>query len=356
MLKKYLKKPLLFLLYFLYRKNDNNSLKILAYHRITQELDLHDPLKVSIDSFDKQIQYLKKHYTILSGERLLNIINANEKLPKKSCLITFDDGWMDNYTNALPVLKKYRVPAIIFISTAYIGSNKIFWHERLQRLIRKLPVNMKRDEFKPLSDVWPEHVIQLLLDTINAPLDIRYNKINELIHELKNYGQVKINEFIEDLLVICKLKEDDEPLMLTWDQVLAMSENGFEIGSHTVNHTILTQVDDDRINYELLESKKTIENKLNRPVYYFSYPNGDYRNSMMNMVERAGYNAAFAMVTGKPFSSENLFEIKRYMLRENTISNAKGRYSEMLFKIELSGIRSHLKNKLEKSPLLENEQ
>lgn len=108
-----------------------NILSILYFHRVTNICK--DGMTIDLDAFEKQIRFVKKHYQILSGEMINNWIEAEDEgdnlKGKKGILITFDDGYEDNFTNALPILKKYLCPAIFFVSTDFIGSEKQFDHD-----------------------------------------------------------------------------------------------------------------------------------------------------------------------------------------------------------------------------------
>lgn len=105
----------------------NNKLIVLAYHRI-MEFDENFPFDIELISarpqqFEKQIKHISKYYSPITIEELCECHRTKSKIPDRSVLITFDDGFYDNYEYAFPVLKKYNVPATIFVSTDYIDSN-----------------------------------------------------------------------------------------------------------------------------------------------------------------------------------------------------------------------------------------
>jgi peptidoglycan/xylan/chitin deacetylase (PgdA/CDA1 family) len=108
-----------------------NILSILYFHRVTNICK--DGMTIDLEAFEKQIRFLKKHYQIISAEMINNWIKAENKddnlKGKKGILITFDDGYEDNFTNALPILKRYLCPAIFFVSTGFIGNEKQFDHD-----------------------------------------------------------------------------------------------------------------------------------------------------------------------------------------------------------------------------------
>ena len=112
-----------------------NTLSVLYYHRVTNICQ--DGMTVSLKEFEWQIRFLKKRYSLLSTADLEDWFQGNGKIGgKKGILITFDDGYEDNYINALPILKKYSCPAIFFVTTGLIDNNKQFEHDRqLQPLL-----------------------------------------------------------------------------------------------------------------------------------------------------------------------------------------------------------------------------
>lgn len=341
-----LKKILLVLLYYLFRNIKDNRLLVLNYHRITNVPDYNDPLKVSKNIFEKQIYFLKENYNIITGDELLDIIRNKKPIPNKACLLTFDDGWRDNYTNAYPILKKYDVPAIIFISTDYVGTNNIFWHEQLQELLNSIPVDLDIITIDKVLADWPNKIRSTVCEIIKQPKSKRQLIINELITMLKPFNPKKINNLIIKLSKQYKQELIDEPLVLSWDEIHEMSKNNIYFGSHTKSHAILTQIEEDKLNQELNESKRILEKWVEKPIYYFSYPNGNYNEKIANSVKDAGYIAAFAMVSGKIFSNNNLYEIERNMIKEQSSRGINGEFSELLFKVELSGIRNRIKHNI----------
>ena len=108
---------------YLLMNKGRRIISILCYHRVNDRLK--DDMTVSTASLESQIRYLKKHYEVISGKELDSWLAGRSKL-KKAVLITFDDGYEDNYTNALPILEKYECPAVFFVPTGYVGTNRDF--------------------------------------------------------------------------------------------------------------------------------------------------------------------------------------------------------------------------------------
>ena len=327
-----------------WKHRESNGLLVLTYHRISDELDIQDPLKVSMENFEKQILFLKENYSIISGEQLADIITNKRLFPPKACLITFDDGWRDNYTHAFPILKRYRVPAIIFISTDYIGTDKMFWHEKLKKILIKMPDSVDRQNLKKVLDQWPPDVAKSIFDILKSSLSRRYPIINDLIIFLKGFDPQKNDELNFKLETLFHNDDDNSPVMLSWEQVKEMSQSNICFGSHTKSHAILTQISKNKLPEELGGSKKGIEDRLGKPVYFLSYPNGNYNQVIIDAAKDVGYLASFTCLPGVSVSCEERFEMKRKHIREDHALGLNNEFSERFFRIELSGIRGYLKS------------
>jgi peptidoglycan/xylan/chitin deacetylase (PgdA/CDA1 family) len=323
-----------------WKRRKSNGLLIVTFHRISEEPESSDPLKVSLNMFEKQIAFLKNNYHLLSEEEFLYIINKNESLDDNYCMITFDDGWNDNYINAFPILKKYNVPALIFLCTDFIGTNRIFWHELLKNhlnyMIPKIDIKTRSKSF----NVWPFHIANKFDRICNVNESKRHQLINELIIELKNYTPDMINKFIDELYSFTGYcHAEDKPTMLSWTQVKEMSKNNISFGSHARSHVILTKITADKVKEELIASKNTIEQNLGKPVYCLSYPNGNYNQNILNTAKATGYLAAFTCLPGRNINIQTPFELKRKHIREESSIGLSGGFSELFFQIDLSDIR-----------------
>ena len=169
---------------FIWIKRKQSGLTVLTYHKISDAPDIHDSMKVSKTTFENQIIYLKKYYTIISGDQLADILIHGNAFPENSCLITFDDGWLDNYTNAFPILKKHEVPAVIFISTDFVGTNTTFWHENLKEYLSR----MKPETFEVLKrgNAFPREIEDELNIIANKPHGSRCRCIDKITELFKH--------------------------------------------------------------------------------------------------------------------------------------------------------------------------
>jgi peptidoglycan/xylan/chitin deacetylase (PgdA/CDA1 family) len=345
--KEIVKKLLCLFIYALtmpLRKKRASGLLVVTYHRISEEPDPDDPLKVSADTFEKQMIYLKNSYSLLSAHDLVQILQGAAALPPKACLITFDDGWKDNYIHAFPILKKQGIPALIFISSDYIGTGKIFWHERLKNIL--LHNEVTKDQIDGLLSEWPSSITALMAEMVSCSSHDKLKLILDLTERLKQFPETRIELLLKQIDPENQYAEDAS-LMLSWEETLEMSRNGIAFGSHAKSHGILTLMSEKEVKLESEVSKDIIEKRFSETAYFFAYPNGDLNDTISNIVRSTGYLAAFTCIPGLNYLSKDTFNLKRSNMRENS-SDFLGRFSSLFYAVELSGVRLRFKDLLRK--------
>ncbi|MFN4227467.1 MAG: polysaccharide deacetylase family protein [Candidatus Ratteibacteria bacterium] len=182
---------------------------ILAYHRINPWYR-NDPLTVNPENFEKQINYLLK-------KGFKNTLPEKNFIKSKTLIITFDDGFYDNFLFGFPLFKKLKINPIIFIIANYISTEKV-WN--------------------------------------------RYN-------------------------------DYERDRFLKWEEIIEITKQGIEIGSHTLSHPHLTKIDEEKAKEEIFSSKKIIEDKIGKEVKFFCYPYGEFNEKIIEFVKIAGYKYAF---------------------------------------------------------------
>jgi peptidoglycan/xylan/chitin deacetylase (PgdA/CDA1 family) len=321
------------------------SLVVLTYHRISEVPDPNDPLKISASTFEKQIRFLKSNYSIASGEEISAAFRGLHQLPNNSCVITFDDGWQDNYSIGFPILKKYQAPALIFLSTDYIGTGKIFWHNKLRKILNEEDSGCSA--VKIIDQYWPYELAKNIKVIYQLPIEQRGNSINELIERMKTLTLVQIESLISCLSSLLNIASlNDECSMLSWEQVAEMSKNGIIFGSHSKSHSILTKLDADSVRIEIEDSKKVLEKRLKQTITFIAYPNGNFDKRIILAAKDAGFQAGFTCEPGINRNFNRPFELKRINMREDSSSGLSGSFSCPLFKMELSGAMFYIKDLL----------
>jgi len=332
-IKLLFKKLLSFLIYYpgIFSRNikdvPSNSVFIFMYHRILplnlSKNFVQPGLYVEPITFCRHLDLLQKYFNVVSLEKAVScLIDPSNTSNKPLCALTFDDGWSDFYKYAYPSLVSHRLPATIFLPTEYIGTNKSFWTDRLSN---HLCISHKNHLIFNNRNFFPINALNKLLD--------RNNKIEMFIEAfiefLKPLPVEDIESILSHLSIAHNIKMNDafqlDRSFLNWDELLEMKHSGLVYyGSHTANHKILTTLKPSEIKAELFNSfNKLISKNLVDPSFIpFCYPNGSYNPATVNIVQEAGYTAAFTTRGGFNTPDSNLFTLKRIGLHQD-ISSSK---------------------------------
>lgn len=270
-------------------------LGVLCYHgvisqRRSQWQDLFTFL-VDVSEFRAQLEYIGKHFTPLSGSELRDGVLGNRPWPKNPVLVTFDDGYRNNITVAAPILKQMGIPAIFHLTTAYLGSSSILWTTEIR--LRVLD--------------WPEEEIVCTLGrydlgSCGPDRRRRLSVANRLVEQCKRVCP----QTRQQLLALLRSKTEAFPSLydeeahafMDWQEARWLASQGFELGSHTVSHPVLTSLRTEAVESELRESRQAIETETGALCRFLAYPNGgpaDYSAEVMRAAEQTGYEAAFSV-------------------------------------------------------------
>lgn len=318
--------------------------RILMYHRV---LDIDNAagydfsnkgMVVSREKFARQISFLSKNYSVISLDQFLEA----SAFPPNACIITFDDGWLDNYTVAYPILKAHNCPATIFLTTDFVGTNRVFWQETL---VRNLTLLMKRGLLREFSASkgCPSDVREklLMITSRAADLDCANANFDELIAMLMDMNEAHVDAFVNhvhEFLHQIGVNPDDKRRILDWQEIEEMHRNGIAFGSHSKTHRIMTRMDIDDIKAELSESKGIIESRLGTKVKAFAYPNGDWSKDLETLVIAAGYKCALSTEKGEFSKGDNAITLKRIGIHEAMSTGLSGKFSKHLFACQVGGI------------------
>lgn len=290
-------------LYSFIKSNLRSYVAIICYHRVGNIKDRWAIDTTDIIDFEKEMRYLSKTHKILSLEEMAKIINEKKALPKKGAVVTFDDGYKDNYTKAFPVLKKYNIPATIFLTTGNIGNDNLFWWDKVEYILRN--TKLKRFDLGDFGDIIPplgKTKLKTLDEITTKFTKIPENKKCDLIDKLVEISDVDIP------------KNLGKAIIMSWDEVKEINEEGINLGAHTVTHPILTKIPLMQAKNEIINSKKEIERRLKKPVNTFSYPNGlanDFNNDIKTILKENGFICATTLIPKTINNNTDLFELGR---------------------------------------------
>lgn len=279
---------------FLHRVQGKKRLTVLNYHRIA---DVHAPdflgyePNVSTDArgFALQMQFISKRFNVISLDDLLNHLLIKQALPDYPLLITFDDGYLDNYETALPILKQYQFPAVIFLMTSRMSqTHEMPWWDACAEAIRRT----QRDSLD-----FPK-IGQFSLKTAHE----RKLATDKLIGILKGVPESEKRLMLEQLLDLLELDLSlEKPLFVNWEQVRDLVANQVACQPHTHNHPILSRISEAEIREELSLSARLIAEETGQAITAFAYPNGtlsDYNEAAFRILRELDFKLAFTLSEG----------------------------------------------------------
>lgn len=252
-------------------------LSILIYHRVLPHTDPLLPGLPDVRRFDRQMALLKRCFHVLplsvAVERL-----QEQRLPPRAAAITFDDGYADNATLALPILQKHGLNATFFVASAYVDGGQM-WNDDVIANARS-------------NGLSPQALDRLLMQ-------LKYLPFEERLRAARTLAPPR-----------------SEELMMTTAQVRQLAAAGMEIGAHTHRHPILSTMPDAEALADISEGKAALEDIIQAPVRMFAYPNGkpgvDYQQRHVDMVRQLGFEAAFSTVAGVAYEGSDLFQLPRF--------------------------------------------
>lgn len=287
-----------------------NGIYCLNYHRVG---DMNETMfdanvfSCTEEALNNHIGYLKEHFTIISLDALLQMIEKPGTTQGKYLVITFDDGYIDNYTKAFPILKSHGVTASFFVATDYISSSKIPWWDSVAYIINSLHDNSS-----------------IKLASLSSKTFKLYNNKKNVIREILRIFKEKSEYSIDEKLAILKRdtgidydKINSGNLFMTWDMLKEMSDDGMDIGSHTCSHQLLSHLDSNEQTNELTRSKKIIERHIGKQVIALAYPVGAFNSYNLDsslIAKLSGYKLAFDFEKGiNTFPlKDRAFELHRF--------------------------------------------
>jgi peptidoglycan/xylan/chitin deacetylase (PgdA/CDA1 family) len=263
-------------------------------------------MTVSVEEFAWQIRYLKKHYNPITLQQFSDWYFRGQTLPPRPALITFDDGHANNFRFALPVLQKEKVAAVCFVVTGELGLSRLTWFEdAYYRLMFSKVESCSMGN----GECWP-----LKTTEQRAAACGRFFSLCRTLSEDEQNQELQL---LQNQLPVAERdgKLDGRFEFLSADEIRRLSENGIEIGSHTISHPILGALMTERARGEIAESKSTLERLLGKPVRTFAYPFGapglDFMARDEAVVEESGYSMAFAGEGGFVSRSSRQFALPR---------------------------------------------
>jgi peptidoglycan/xylan/chitin deacetylase (PgdA/CDA1 family) len=257
------------------RAKKRNKLTVLSLHRISDEPDFFwEPIGVA--AFEKLLEYVSRYYNVISFSGIAEAtLNTNHEKP--FLILSFDDGYYDFYENALPLLKKFDLPANHNIVNACANENAVIWTQRLNDIF-----NYARNKQKDISFYVDEKKI--------TQVDFSGDMMKFYLWAYKWLLQKPMPE---RLMIISEIEQrfslSSRPRMMNWDEIAECAENRIEIGCHTYNHDVLGTIRSlDLLRQEVVQSTREIENRIGKRIEVLALPNGIGHNAIDEVAAEAG--------------------------------------------------------------------
>jgi peptidoglycan/xylan/chitin deacetylase (PgdA/CDA1 family) len=281
---------------------ERGLLSILIYHRVLVATDALFPHEVTQATFDMQMAHLKSVFNVLPLSEAVERLKCGT-LPARAACITFDDGYADNATIALPILQRHGLKATFFIATAYIDGGRMF-NDSVIEAIRQAKTD--RLDLRELG------LGQFELNGYAA----KSHAINEILSELKYSSPQERRQKIAQLYELAQCGTQPDNLMMTSEQIKALHHAGMEIGAHTDSHPILAKMDSEAVKQEILAGKQFLEKLLDEPIRLFAYPNGkpgiDYLPEQAKLVKALEFMAAVSTQRAVASQYSDHFQLPRF--------------------------------------------
>lgn len=278
---------------------------VLCYHRVATRHSDMNSVVVSPDNFRVHMDYLKRNFRIVRFEEKW------EHLDKPAVAVTFDDGYADNLTEALPILEEMGIPATFFISSENIDTRNEFWWDALERMVSGADCCPARFSLRD------SHHGRTWL-TLTA--EERMVMFRDL-HRIFMVGtQAQRTEWLRQLDTWTggNCPQADINRLLTGDELRQLSNHaGVTIGAHSVTHPRLSALSEDEQRHEIVESGRQLANIIGREVQVFAYPFGkisDFNMTSARICREAGYLKAAAAFPGEAHRWNDPFQIPRHFV------------------------------------------
>lgn len=274
---------------------------ILMYHKIAPNAYPYYGVSVTPNIFEKQIRTIVKHYQVVALEELADMQNFFGR--KDIIAITFDDGYKGVYRWAFPILRKFDLPATVFLTTDLIGSNQLLWPDYLAFMLHSA---VEHRSFAGINlSEFPANIAESIQSFFNSKINSAHKLklLSQMTTDLRSFNK---DDRIRILDALCRRLRASAPfdfseVMLSWQEVQAMSKQRIFFGSHTRSHEALSALLPESVEAELLDSKDRIESQLQKSVTTFAYPYGkenDFTAENVEQVKRCGFQLAVTGIRG----------------------------------------------------------
>jgi peptidoglycan/xylan/chitin deacetylase (PgdA/CDA1 family) len=255
--------------------------RILMYHGVAQQ---------GAQTLGQQLRYLVRHFKIVSLDSMLDRI-MNGSLPlAHEIVLTFDDGLRNNLTVVYPILRELQLPATMFVCPALVESGEWLWNHEMRCRLQTLAA-------PDLAE------LRMKLLTPGTTVDAIVEWMKTLALQQRRMAEATIRQATTGFQPTAAQREAFD--IMNWNDLRSLDHELITVGSHTLSHPILTKLSGQEIESEIVESRRCLEQRLERKIDFFCYPNGSYDRRAYQLVQKT-YRAAVTTETGVIDGTEGL--------------------------------------------------
>lgn len=304
---------------WLRKRSMQNQALILMYHRVTPHgvgVPDYSPngIAVTPEEFAMQIQYLRRHYDIVPLARIVGALRGRQAFTPGMAAITFDDGWQDVYEYAFPIMKRYTVPATLYLTTGFIDGKKWYWEERLKYLLALVHQACWRDG-RPNKDQHEAGQV-LAIYALDYVLGVQPRLLPlALLREgrvVKTWARARRNQLLENLeLLAIRLAPHAPRPFMNWREIMEMSQHNLEVANHTDTHQILSELSADEAAAEINLATDRIREQVGQSPTNFAYPYGKYNDEIRARLTKEGMDSAVTTQLGLVWEDADPYALNR---------------------------------------------
>lgn len=304
-----------------------SQLTILTFHRVLPDAlmtgYLFPSLAVSESMFRQQMAALAGRCELVTVREGLRSLTPDRSKERPLVAVTFDDGYSDNVKVAAPVLDALGIRATFYVVAGLVGTEGELWYDvAARRWASATPVQME---------------VAARSRTVHAPWLGSKPPMDQWMSWLKCLPPQERGAAVAALPEpgVQAARQHLDRLM-TPDDLRALQSRGHEIGSHTMSHPLLPQLDDVALEAEVVRSREALETWLQAPVNGFCYPNGDHDDRVVAAVKRAGYTTACTTRNGRNGMAADPLRLRRIDMHPSRSSGVAGQFDEPSFRASIS--------------------
>jgi peptidoglycan/xylan/chitin deacetylase (PgdA/CDA1 family) len=289
-----------------------SGLLVLNYHRIGKPGESHFDRglwSASEAQFDQHVHFLTSHYDVIGLNDIETALSAQRG---RFVMITFDDGYRDNFELAAPILSAHGATATFFIATDFLDRPSVPWWDEISWMVRV----SRRSEID--SNTWTIRPVKF---DVGEPRNA-IRQLQATYRSLETHETETFLNFLGDAAGVGRCPSSlASQLWMTWDMVREMQESGFTFGGHTASHPILSKLSAEEQAHEILEGRLRLEQELGQEITALSYPNGkaeDFSKATRNILMQHGFRWGFSFYGGYcQKGRSDPFDLPRYAMESD---------------------------------------